>query len=308
MDLSTDFLSCYLSSTWLIAALFVLLVIYRVACRKNRRLPFVPLGLLIAYLALRLVLNLFSEGFGPELLRWLTVASLIALYCAIFRLAFAFTVEWFFSRTKREAFPKITRDFILIAIYAIIIFVVLRTRGGVNLVGLITTSAVLTAVIGLAAQNTLGNLFAGISLQIEHPFRIGDWIQYGENAGQVVGIGWSMTRLRTFEDEIVYVPNMDLAKSLLKNFSRPSRQHVMKIGVGLDYEAQPNRVRKVLLEALRDEPMVFNDPPPQIRVIDYGDFAVKYELRFVYDDYGTFPVVRAAVMNRLWYALRRNHI
>ncbi len=308
MDLSTDFLVNYLSSDWAIVAFFALLVAYRLASTKIRALPPVPVGLLLIYLVLRLVLNLLPATVSHDLVKWLTVASLVTLYCAIFRIAFAFSVEWFLSLRKHETLPKITRDFVLIAAYAVIIFIVLRTRGGVNLVGLITTSAVLTAVIGLAAQNTLGNLFAGISLQFEKPYGIGDWIQYGENTGQVVGIGWAATRLRTFEDEIVFVPNMDIAKSVLKNFSRPSRRHVMKIDIGLDYGAPPNAVRKVLLEALGDEPQVLNDPPPQIRVVDYADFAVKYQLRFVYDDFGTSPIVRSAVMNRLWYALRRNRI
>lgn len=308
MNLSADFLGACLTNPWIIAAIFVLLLVYRIFAARTHKFPRIPVGFLLVYLGMHLLLYFLRPLGAPELVYWLNIISIIILYCAIAQIAFAITIDYWFLLRKHSSFPKITRDFILLATYAIIAFVVLRTRGNVNLVGLITTSAVLTAVIGLAAQNSLGNLFAGISLQLEQPYRIGDWIQYGDNTGQVVSIGWSTTRLRTFEDEIVFVPNMDIAKATLKNFSRPSKRHVMKIDIGLDYNAAPNCVRKAMLDALNDEPCVIKAPAPQIRVIDFGDFAVKYQLRFFYDDYGTSPVLRADIMNRLWYALRRNRI
>jgi small-conductance mechanosensitive channel/CRP-like cAMP-binding protein len=307
MDISTDFLGQYIANPWTIAALLGTVIFYRVLASKTHRLPHIPLLLVISYLVLHLVIMLLPRT-NTELLRWLSIAATIVLYCAIIRIAFAVTVEFWFRVRQKSTFPKITRDFILFAAYAIVAFVVLRTRGGVNLVGLLTTSAVLTAVIGLAAQNTLGNLFAGLGIQMERAYGIGDWIQYGENQGQVVGIGWQSTRLKTFDDELVFVPNTDIAKSVLKNFSRPSRRHVMKINIGLDYDAAPNKVRSVLLDALHQEPRVLWDPPPQIRVIEYGDFAMTHQLRFCYDDFGVNPDLRAAIMKELWYALRRNRI
>lgn len=310
-NLTNDFLSSYFSNPTAIVALIAALLLYKFLSRRYRRLPPLPIGWVVAYLSLHLIETLLPEPFAaenPELAKWITVGAIIFLNFAIVRLLFAVCVDFWYHWRRKGIFPTITRDVILAGCYLVIVFVVLRTRGGVNLISLVTTSAVLTAVIGFAAQNTLGNLFAGLSLQMEKPYNVGDWISYGENTGQVVGIGWNATKLRTFDDEIIIVPNLDITKAVLKNFSRPSKRHVMKIEIGLDYNTPPNYARGVLLQALHDDQRVVQDPPPQVRVLQYADFAITYQLRFAYNDYGTWPMLRGEIMNNLWYALKRARI
>ncbi|MBN1283519.1 MAG: mechanosensitive ion channel family protein [Proteobacteria bacterium] len=297
-----------MQNPWVILGVMAVLVAYRYAAFRTKKMPHFPIGLLILYLALNFVHKAMADRLSQGLLHWIDTAAVIALYCAVARLIFALTVELWVKIQKKERLPALTKDFLLAVIYAVIIFLVLREKGGANLAGLITTSAVLTAVIGLAAQSTLGNLFAGLSLQLERPYSIGDWIQYGEKVGRVVGIGWKSTRLLNFESELVYVPNLDIIKTVLTNFSRPSRLHTMKINVGIEYGAAPNRVRRVMLDTLREEPRILKTPAPSVRVMEYGDFAITYMMRFAYEDYGVSPELRASVMNRLWYALRRNGI
>ncbi len=310
-NLTNDFLSSYFSNPTAIIALIVALLLYKFVSRRYRHLPPLPIGWVVAYLALHLVETLLPEAFvaaNPELAKWITVGAIVFLYFAIVRLLFAVFVDFWYHWRRKGDFPTITRDIFLAVCYLVIVFIVLRTRGNINLISLVTTSAVLTAVIGFAAQNTLGNLFAGFELQMERPYTVGDWISYGENTGQVVRIGWNVTKLRTFDNEIIIVPNLDITKSVLKNFSRPTKLHVMKIEIGLDYDTPPNHARNVLLQALHDEPRVMQDPPPQVRVLEYGDFAITYQMRFVYNDYGTWPQLRGEIMNNLWYALKRARI
>ncbi len=308
MNTYIDLLREQMAHPLAIAAIIILLIVYRYASARLKQLPAVPVGLLILYLVLRIILNAIPDMVSERLLHWLAVAAVIVLYCAAVRIIFAFTVEFWLTWRKRPPLPKLTRDFILLAIYAVIFFVVLRTKGGVNLAGLLTTSAVLTAIIGLAAQNTLGNLFAGLALQMERPYALGDWIQFGDSVGRVVAIGWKSTRLVTFENEMVFVPNLDIAKTTLKNFSKPTKRIWMKINLGVEYGAAPNKVRSVLLDVLREEPRALKSPAPIIRLMDYGDFAITYQIRFLYEDYGNYPALRASIMNNVWYALRRNGI
>jgi len=308
MNTYIDLLKEYLAHPLVIAAIIVLLIAYSLASSRLKQLPSVPVGLLIFYLVLRIILNTIPGMLSDRLIHWMDVAAVIILYCAAVRIVFAFTVELWLAWRRKTTLPKLTRDFILLAIYAVIIFVVLRTKGGVNLAGLITTSAVLTAVIGLAAQNTLGNLFAGLSLQLERPYSIGDWIQYGDSVGRVVGIGWKSTRLITFENELIFVPNLDIAKTVLTNFSKPNKNVWMKIDLGVEYGAAPNKVRSVLLDVLRQDSRVLRSPTPIIRLTNYGDFAITYQIRFMYEDYGNYPTLRASIMNNIWYVLRRNNI
>lgn len=305
MNSTLEFMTSVATNGWMLALFAVALLIYSAASIKKRSLPRLPVKLILLYLVLQFVFVNLPAEIGPNLKRSINVAAVVALYCAITRLLFSILVESAYYWSKKKAIPKITRDLVLMTSYAVVIFIVLRTRGGVNLVGLITTSAVLTAVIGLAAQNFLGNLFAGIAIQIEKPFQIGDWIQYGEYSGRVVSVGWEALRLETFDHETVFIPNLDISKSVIKNYSMPTPRHAMKLSVGVEYGASPNRVREVLLEVCNQEPMVLKNPPPVVRLTNFGDFAVMYEIRFFYMDYGNYPDLKAAMMNRVWYALRR---
>lgn len=308
MDTLYNFLSAALANYWAILFAAIFLLIYKFASRRKKFLPVLPVGLLLAYLALRAALIMYPEGANPRIRVMMDVAAAASLWCAVARIAFSIFVEsWHYWR-RRAKIPKITRDLILAVSYAAIILIVLRTRGGVNLFGLITTSAVLTMVIGFAAQTALGNLLAGISIQLEKPFRIGEWLQYGEHIGKVIHIGWESTRLLTFDEEMVIIPNLDISKTIFKNHSQPTLMHAMKIDIGVDYEVPPNRVKKVLLDLCKQEPAIRSEPKPVVRITNYGDFAITYQMRFFYDDFGTLADVRASVMNRIWYAFRRNNI
>jgi hypothetical protein len=185
---------------------------------------------------------------------------------------------------------------------------VLRARGDVNLAGLITTSAALTVVIGLAAQTTLGNFFSGLVLQMEHPFSIGDWITYGSHTGRVIGITWKSTRIKTRDDVLIYLPNNELSNGILVNYSMPDRRVVCRLNIGLEYGAPPNKVRQVILDVVKQHPLVLNNPRPQVRLTSFDDFSINYQIRFWYENYIHDPQIKADINNQLWYALRRHDI
>jgi CRP-like cAMP-binding protein len=209
---------------------------------------------------------------------------------------------------KQLEIPNITRDFILLICYTVLFFIVLRARGEVNLAGLITTSAALTVVIGLAAQTTLGNFFSGLVLQMEHPFSIGDWITYGSHTGRVVGITWKSTRIITRDNVLVYLPNNELSNNILINYSKPDSRVVCRMHIGLEYGAPPNKVQQVILDVVNQHPYVLSNPRPQVRLISFDDFSIKYEILFWYENYIRNPQIKADLNNQIWYALRRNGI
>lgn len=305
MSETLELLTSIATNMWALLFFALVMVFYIVVSKRKSNLPKLPAKLILLYLVLQFIYVHLPDLVEPNLKRFINVGAVVALYCAIARLLFSIFVESSYYWRKKTAIPKISRDLILMAAYSVIFLIVLRTRGGLNLMGLITTSAVLTAVIGLAAQNFLGNLFAGISLQIVQPFRVGEWIQYGEHAGRVISVGWEATRLETFDHETIFIPNLDISKSVIKNYSMPTPRHAMKLEVGVEYGASPNRVRGALLEVCAQEPMVLKDPPPVVRLISFGDFAITYQIRLFYRNYENYPDLKAALMNRIWYALRR---
>lgn len=294
---------------FLMSGAALLLCIYMLLAKRSRFLPFLPLGFLIAYFAIGAVSQFI--GHLPIVLeyeKWIGVASAIILSWAIIRLAFALFVELPLRYWKNLEIPHITRDFILLICYAILFLILLRARGDVNLAGLITTSAALTVVIGLAAQTTLGNFFSGLVLQMEHPFSIGDWITYGSHTGRVIGITWKSTRIKTRDDVLVYLPNNELSNGILVNYSKPDRRVVCRLKIGLEYDAPPNKVRQVILDVVNQHPKVLKSPRPQVRLISFDDFSINYEIRFWYENYIHDPRIKADINSQLWYALRRHGI
>lgn len=287
-------------------ALILILGGYMLLEAKSKHLPKIPFQLLIIYLGIQLGFDLFGNaawlGHGK---RWIEVAIMVVLAWAIVRLTFWLLLEMPLKYLKNQTLPTITRDFILLICYSILFLVVLRVHGNVNLVGIVTTSAALTVVIGIAAQATLGSFFSGLVLQIEHPFGLGDWIKFNEHIGRVVGITWKSTRILTRDNCLVYIPNAQIANSTIYNYSMPDRKVVARLNLGIAYDVAPNYFRKVVMEALRQNPKISDTPRPTIRLIEYGDFAINYEIRFWHTNYTNDPRIRAEVNNQLWYALRR---
>jgi small-conductance mechanosensitive channel/CRP-like cAMP-binding protein len=208
-------------------------------------------------------------------------------------------------RRRQAHFSTILRDLLTLLVYAIVIVSVLHTID-VDVSALLTTSAIVTAVIGLALQETLGNVFSGLSLQLQKPFEPGDWVRFDGFEGRVQGIGWRSTALITRNLETLDVPNGFLAREVVTNY----RGHAMgdQLFVGVTYDRPPNAVKEVILSVLHEVPDVVAMPPAVVEVVDYGDSSIKYRIRFWIRDYGHQPRVRDAIMSKLWYAFRRHDI
>lgn len=213
----------------------------------------------------------------------------------------------FESRRGRRLVPGIFRDILQIGIYLIVAFVLLK-EAGVEAGSLFTTSALLTAVIGLSLQDTLGNLFAGLAIQVQQPFEVGDWIQFdddGDHIGEVLEINWRATRILTVDRIEVTVPNNLLAKAAIRNFSKPAPLVRRSATVIAPYETPPARVHHLMAEAVVEVEGVRDHPKPDIQTIDFTERGVEYRVRYFIEDFDQREVLDGRVRDRLWYALRR---
>lgn len=172
--------------------------------------------------------------------------------------------------------------------------------------GILVTSTVVSAVLGLALQDVLGNVIGGLSLEFEAPFRIGDWVTIAGHTGEVVGINWRTTTIKTRAHHLVYVTNGAVSKTEIINHHRPTPVEACDLFVGVAYDHAPGDVREVLRAALVATPGTAPEPPPQVFVHDYGDFAIAYRLRIWYDDHWALPRLKDAALTRVWYHLRRS--
>ncbi|WP_224448835.1 mechanosensitive ion channel family protein [Haloprofundus salilacus] len=149
----------------------------------------------------------------------------------------------------------------------------------------------LALAVGFAAQDLLGNFVAGIFILKDKPFEVGDWIEVGDITGRVEDIDLRVTRVRTFDNERITVPNGELANNPLKNpvaYDRLRQQFVFGIG----YEDDIDQAKAAILNEVGRIPEVLDDPAPDIRVTELEDSYVGLNTRFWVDNPNRSDFVR----------------
>lgn len=177
-----------------------------------------------------------------------------------------------------------------------------------DLGGLLAALGVGSLVIGLALQDSLGNVFSGIALLFERPIGIGDWVEIGDNVGKVIEITWRSVHLQTWSRDLLVIPNSELAKSNFKNLSRPSGIHVETFEVGFSYNDPPNRVKQILKQTALETEGVLSDPEPFIQTKAYNDFYINYKIGLFIADYGQSRRILDEYVTRIWYAAKRHNL
>ena len=171
-----------------------------------------------------------------------------------------------------DRFPTIVQDTIVIALFAIAATLILQDK-------IFATTAVGAVVIGFALQDTLGNLFAGLAVQIEKPFRVGQWVNIAGKDGMVTEVTWRATKIRTKMGNFVVVPNSALARDTITNYSEPSDETRIEIEIAASYDAAPNDVKNVILEAIKDEPLILRTHHPEVLLADFASSSITYRVR-----------------------------
>ncbi|HYB89529.1 MAG TPA: mechanosensitive ion channel family protein [Candidatus Binataceae bacterium] len=276
----------------LIAALFA------IALRRQTRIFKAP-GFIM--LSIGLIIDM-TLPHAMALPLWTTAWRGVALTVALFgvtRLAIEGSVVA--VRGRKAELPTFVADFALLAIYAVIGLAVMRFMLGVDPRVLLAVPAAGTILWGLIQQS---NFFHGVLLQSRRPCVPGDWVRLGDVVGKVEGTGWRATRVITRANENIQIPNSVLTREMLVNYSGPGGV-ADEIFVGLGYETAPERVEETVHTVLRDIPEIRSS---EVDVWEYGEWAIRYRIRFWLSDYSAQERVRSRVTRSLWYAFRRNSI
>ncbi len=167
------------------------------------------------------------------------------------------------------------------------------------------TSGILAIVLGLALQNTLGDVLAGLAINIERPFGAGDWITMADQiSGQVMQVNWRATRLKTWSHDMVIIPNSVVSKAMVKNHSRPKGPHRCVIRLKVDLAVAPSRVIEALKAAAIGCPLVAVGTSPQAYACAFSDSLMDYELAFAIESFALTPTVTSEMLERVADALR----
>ncbi|MBA3357632.1 MAG: mechanosensitive ion channel family protein [Pyrinomonadaceae bacterium] len=202
--------------------------------------------------------------------------------------------------------PTLVRNiFSIVAFTALFLLIFSSLFEDVNLGALFTTSAIFGVILGLALQDTLGNFFAGISLQADRPFQVGDVITVGQkHTGVVEEITWRAVKIRTFQNHIIEINNSTAAKEPLEVCARDNL-NARLIFFNTLYTDSPAKTIHVVREAVREADNVSQMITPIVRIRDLGESGVDYELKYWLEDYAKYNDTDALVRQRIWYAFRR---
>jgi CRP-like cAMP-binding protein len=200
-----------------------------------------------------------------------------------------------------DRFPTIVQDALVIALFALVATLFMQER-------VLATTAVGAVVVGFALQDTLGNLFAGLAIQVDKPFRVGHWVTIGGIEGLVTEVTWRATKLHTKTGNFVVVPNSNVAKDVITNYSEPTRETRLAIKIGVSYDTPPNEVKAVIAAALRDDPLFSTLRAPEVLLDGFDASAITYEVGVWTSDFAADWYARDRMRSRVYYALRRQNI
>ncbi len=269
--------------------------------RESLRRIAPPAVLLIAAAALVRVLPAASKFVPAE---GATLAGMLlraAVWAAAAQLAVGLldVLLWhgLIERRAGRPAPRLLRDVTAALVWVAVGCVVAAEVFGWPVAGIVTTSGVAVAVLGFALRDVLAALFAGLALNAERPYRIGDWVEVDPHpAGRVVEIGWLTTRAMTRDGVGLVLPNALLARVAFRNYSRPDPTFRDVLAVTLDHDTVPERVERVLLAAAAEVDDVGPPlPAPDVRIAEFGPRGVVWQLRYWLADYAALPDIRYRV-------------
>ncbi len=210
----------------------------------------------------------------------------------------------------RVAAPRIVEDIVVIAGY-LLWGLVLLSQAGVELSGLVATSAVVTAVLAFAMQDTLGNILGGLALQLDDSLSIGEWLRLDDVSGRVVQIQWRYTAVLTRSGERVVIPNAQLMKgkfTVLGTAAEGAPGWRRQVSFSVDYEVPAAQVMAAAVDSLTDAeiPHVAHTPTPSCVALDFAPGAMRYALRYWLTDPEHDESTDSLVRTHLLAALQRH--
>jgi CRP-like cAMP-binding protein len=172
---------------------------------------------------------------------------------------------------------------------------------------IVATSTVVSVIIGLALQDTLGNFFAGLSLHIEQPFHILDAIRIHDMIGKVEAVTWRTTSIRTNNNTVILLPNSKVAREEVEIYPLNNlNRRVLRIPA--PYSIPPERVIPLVRETVRTIANVAPEKIPIVRIADFADSSITYEILYWVKDYMWTPDIDAKIREHVWYVFSRNQI
>jgi CRP-like cAMP-binding protein len=208
-------------------------------------------------------------------------------------------------KTAKE--NKILFDIIAVCVYVCSGLAMMGFVFGLSLQGIVATSGVLAIVLGLALQNTLGDVFSGLSLSVEKPYDVGDSILLeGGVEGEVIQVNWRSTHLRNTQNDVVIIPHSSMAKMRIQNHSALSTRYSGSLDVAVDGRNEPDFAVEILKQAAMACPSILEEPAPSVAAIAFTNDQVTYEISFRTSSIALAGEARSQIIGQLYKRARPN--
>ena len=212
-------------------------------------------------------------------------------------------------RGSQSEVSSLLKTVLSVIIYIVSFFIIFQTQyPEVPLAPLFTGSTILGIVVGLALQDTLGNLFAGIAIQADQPFQVGDVVTLANRQGGVIeSVSWRGVKMRTFQNKLLVMSNSILGKEIIEVAPR-GNLNARTVHFSTDYSDSPTRTIQIVREAVRQVENVSSKIRPVVRIRDFGHDGLDWEVKYWLEDYTKYNDTDALIRQRIWYAFTREKI
>jgi len=267
-----------------------------------------PLVCLIVAMALKLDIFKSAFGLGTRFYEYIDAAVVFLAVLLAIRLIDGWLLRRYERRRVPFPLPGVLRGFILIVLYLIVLFAVFKGALGVNITPFLATSAIFTAILGLALQGVLSNVLAGISLNLTKSFSRGDWVKIGPHEGVVLDTNWRETLILDRASNVIVIPNNTVATEMIVNFARPDHKTALTIPLKVGAWAPPAVVLEALRQAAGEVKEVIAAPAPQAYILSYDELGISYLVKFWVTDFARKHTIIGDVARHIWYKFKREKI
>ncbi len=265
-----------------------------------------PLVLALKYTVTVLAALAVMAQFGVSAII-LGAAAKAAVVAFLYYLVWVIAVKLLSSTLRHYALDhtleQLLRNVLLVLILSFG-FVTVMSQFGVDVLSVIAALGVVGIAVGFAAQDTLSNFISGVTLLIERPFRINDWVEINGQIGKVEAISLRTTRLITRDNVLSAIPNASVASAEIINFSAGGPLRV-RIGVGIAYKESAQAARKIILPILQAHDLVMKNRQPSVHLAELADSSVNLNLYYWIepDHIDIQPKISAEILERCKEAL-----
>lgn len=251
------------------------------------------------YLMVSAVLAMFHWGvvssswadyFYLKVANYVGLVAFLFLVTLFIRMAQIYVYLYLFLANMGQGVPRLIANLFTLIFSTFIVSWIAADVFGFNLATVLATSAIFTIVLGLALQDTLGNLFSGVALQIERPFQLGDWVEVHNSddkwIGQIQEITWRATSLIGFSEELIVIPNKTIAQSQLLIFSEKNKPARFSQQFRFPFNVDIIKVKAVILDSLKSIPEILHEPEPRVLLMEVTESWVSVKVFYSIANYG----------------------